>query len=142
MAGHRVVCASLRAKGVDLTKAFRRQAFLHSHQAVVAAVLGGKADVGATFAHLAADGKTIERAGWGDAKLHVVHLAGPIPGDVLAASVDASPAIVARVRAALTGSVDDDLRAAALALFEADRFVQADADWLEPLAALLRPIDR
>jgi phosphonate transport system substrate-binding protein len=142
MAGHRVVCASLRAKGVDLSRAFRRQAFLHSHPAVVCAVVGGKADVGATFVHLAADSKTIVRAGWGDANVHVVHLAGPIPGDVLAAGVDAAPAIVARVRAALTANVDDDLRAAALALFEADRFVQADAGWLEPLAALLRHTGR
>ncbi len=141
MAGYSVVRATLRMRGIDLAAAFARQSFVGAHEAVVQAVLSGAADVGATFVHLAQDGRTVLRAGWGTAAVNVILLAGPIPGDVLAAGKNVSAAVVDAVRGALTGQVREELRGAALALLEADRFVEADAGRLAALAKLLDHLD-
>ncbi|MBI5531617.1 MAG: phosphate/phosphite/phosphonate ABC transporter substrate-binding protein [Deltaproteobacteria bacterium] len=134
-AGHTVMRAWLRAHGVDVERTFSRAGFVGSHDAVVGNVLGGKADVGATFAHVAGPGQ--EPTGpWHDAPVRVIGLAGPIPSDVLAAGTTLTEATIRTLRDALTGEVDSELRGAALALFEADRFVPASAVDLEPLRAL------
>jgi phosphonate transport system substrate-binding protein len=141
MAGYLVVRATLRVHGVNLASAFAHEVFLGAHEAVVEAVVSGSADVGATFVHMAKDGETVLRAGWGRAKVNVVLLGGPIPGDVLAASKGLTASRADAVRAALTGDVREDLRGAALALLEADRFVDADASRLAGLANLLHHLD-
>lgn len=141
MAGYAVIRATLRVNRVDVEQAFERQSFLGAHEAVVQAVLSGAVDVGATFVHLGPDEKTVLRAGWGTAGVNIIAMAGPIPGDVLAAGRRVDAAVREGVRAALTGDVGDELRGAALALFEADRFVDADASRLAGLAQLLEHLD-
>jgi phosphonate transport system substrate-binding protein len=132
--GHTVMRAWLQAQGVDVDKTFKRAGFVGSHDAVVGTVLGGKADVGATYAHVS--GKKVVSGAWRDAPVRVIGLAGPIPSDVLAASAELSRGTIRVLRDALVGDVDSELRAAALALFEADRFEVATNELLNPLRAL------
>jgi phosphonate transport system substrate-binding protein len=132
--GHTVMRAWLQAQGIDVDKTFKRAGFVGSHDAVVGTVLGGKADVGATFAHVS--GKKVISGSWRDAPMRVIGLAGPIPSDVLAASAELSEDTIHALRDALVGEVDSALRAAALALFEADRFEIATNELLDPLRAL------
>ena len=137
MGGHVIMRAWLRSQGVDLQQAFSEQEFLGGHEEVVAAVLEGRADVGATFAHPDPDGEGILGAGWGDAKVQVIAVAGRIPSDVLAASPGIDTKVVSAVRDALTRDMNVSLRGAALALFEADRFAPADEDAMKSLAELV-----
>ncbi len=136
MGGHVIMRAWLRSQGVDLQQAFSQEEFLGGHEEVVAAVLDGRADVGATFAHPGPDGGILT-AGWGDAKVQVIAVAGRIPSDVLAASPGIDAKVVGAVREALTRDMNASLRGAALALFEADRFAPADEDAMSSLAELV-----
>jgi phosphate/phosphite/phosphonate ABC transporter binding protein len=141
MAGHVVIRAWLRSQGVDLEAAFSEEGFLGGHDQVVAAVLEGRVDVGATFAHQEPDGDRIVSAGWGKAQVQVIAVAGRIPADVLAAKSGADAAVINGVREALTGDMDGELRGAALALFEADRFVDADEASMRSLSQLVAHLD-
>ncbi len=142
-AGYVVVRAELRAKGVDFAKAFASERFCGTHQAVADAVSRGEADVGATFVYLEGAAGTpperrrVVRGGWGEGPLSVrlLALAGPIPVDVMAASIRVPVALIRAVQRALTG--DRALVEAARPLFHADAFVDATPDHLQPLAALL-----
>jgi len=129
--GYTVMRAWLVARGIDVDRTFSRAGFVGSHDAVVGTVLGGKADVGATYAHVDEHGKVIT-ASWHDAPVRVLGMAGPIPSDVLAAGAALSEETMQVLRGALTGTVDTELRAAALTLFEADRFEPATAADLGP----------
>ena len=141
-AGYIVLRAHLRSIGVDLDRAFRDNLFFGSHGAVVRAVLQGDADVGATFVHVEPDpshprGERVVRAGWGDADVHVITQAGPIPADVMAASVRVPVATMRKVQRALVGSGENELGRAARALFGAEGFVVALSEHLDPLAKLI-----
>lgn len=136
-AGYLVVRASLRAQGTDLERAFSTETFLGSHDAVVQAVLSGSVDVGATFAHLDAAHQRVTRGGWGTATPQVIAYAGPIPADVVAASIRMpAPQIRAVQRALCDGSNRDLLRTASM-LLGAEGFVEARAEHLDPLNHLL-----
>ena len=141
MGGYVVIRAWLRAKKIDLLATFSEESFLGTHEGVVEAVISGRADVGATFAHLEPGRETVRVAGWGDAKVNVIAVAGPIPSDVFAASVEASPDTLDAVTEALTGELDAELRGAALALFEADRFLPAEAERMKMLTDLVPHLD-
>jgi phosphonate transport system substrate-binding protein len=132
--GHQVMRAWLKARNVDADTVFSRQGFVGSHDAVVGTVLGGKADVGATYAHVDAAGNVIT-ASWRDAPVRVLGLAGPVPPDVLAAGQRVERGAIERVSDAMVSEKDGELRGAALALFEADRFEKATTEILEPLRA-------
>jgi phosphate/phosphite/phosphonate ABC transporter binding protein len=137
-AGYLVIRGSLRAQGVDLDRAFAAESFLGSHEAVVQAVLNGVVDVGATFAHLDPLRQTVVHAGWGDRAVQSICFAGPIPSDVVAASIRLPvPQIraVQRALCALPGHAG--LRAAAEKLFGAEGFIEARAEHLEPLNRIL-----
>ena len=140
MAGYLVIRAWLRSQGIDLDVAFAEEGFLGDHKQVVSAVLDGRVDVGATYAHREAQGDTISTAGWGDADVQVVAVAGRIPGDVLAVRANLDSAQSEALRVALT-EMQGALRGAALALFEADRFVPADADAMQSLSELVAHLD-
>jgi phosphonate transport system substrate-binding protein len=142
LAGYCVIRGFLRSRGIDCAAAFRQESFVGAHSAVVEAVLSQQADVGATFVHLGPDEKTILSAGWGEADVNVIAVAGPIPGDVLACSEGLAEEAIGAVTVALTGGeISVDLRAAALALLEADRFVVADVYRLSTLAEFLKHLD-
>jgi phosphate/phosphite/phosphonate ABC transporter binding protein len=140
-AGYLVVRASLRAQGIDLQRAFSTESFLGSHEAVVEAVLSGAVDVGATFAHLDPAHQRVLRGGWGDAAPQVITCAGPIPADVVAASIRMpAPQIRAVQRALCDGTHRDLVRTAAM-LLGAEGFVEAQSEHLDPLNHLLEYLE-
>jgi len=88
--GYVVPRVGLAALGVDPRSAFAEQRFLNSHEAVVRAVVAGRADFGATYAGVSAAGE-LTRGAWMDVKgaaeaIRVLVRFGAIPGDVVAAS--------------------------------------------------------
>ena len=88
--------------GVDPRTAFASERFYGSHEAVVRAVVGGRADFAATYARLDRSGAAVNGA-WVDLpgaeeSVRVLIALGKIPGDVTAARHDLDP----RVREAVT----------------------------------------
>ena len=136
-AGYLVVRASLRAQGIDLGHAFAAESFLGSHEAVVQAVLSGAIDVGATFAHLDAAQQRVTRGGWGTATPQVIAYAGPIPADVVAASIRMPAPQIRAVQRALCGGTSAELLRTASMLLGAEGFVPARSEHLDPLNHLL-----
>ena len=103
--GYVVPRVGLAALGVDPRTAFVEERFHHSHEAVVRAVVAGRADFGATYAGLGETGE-ISRGAWLDVSgagdvLRVLVRFGAIPGDVLAAKTS----LAVETRAALTRSI-------------------------------------
>ncbi len=80
------------ANGLDPSGFFAHESFLHSHEAVIDAVLGGQADVGATFCVLDPKSGRITSAGFTSADGKVVRdvdvlaTPGPIPNDAIVVS--------------------------------------------------------
>lgn len=136
-AGYLVIRASLRAQGFDLERAFASESFLGSHEAVVQAVLHGEADVGATFVYLDATRGSILRAGWGTAAPQVIAYGGPIPSDVIAASIRVPVTTLRAIQRALCDESDASLKLAAAKLLGADGFVVPLPEHLDPLSRLL-----
>ncbi|MBK7579009.1 MAG: phosphate/phosphite/phosphonate ABC transporter substrate-binding protein [Myxococcales bacterium] len=139
-AGYLVIRASLGAAGVDPARAFREENFLGTHDAVVAAVQDGRADVGATFAHFDDAGR-IRTAGWGRAKVNVIKCAGPIPSDILAASVHLDPEIAQQISETLTGEGHSVVRRAASELLDATGFVSVNREHLAHLEELVTHLE-
>ena len=141
-AGYLVIRATLRAQGFDLARAFSSETFLGSHEAVAEAVLGGAADVGATFVHFdSARGNALIRAGWGAATPRILAYGGPIPSDVIAASIRVPVTSIRAVQRALCGAASPALQAAAHALLGAEGFLVPSAEHLDPLSRLLEYLD-
>ena len=93
-AGYVVPRIQLAALGVDPRTAFSREHFYGSHEAVVRAVVGGKADFGATYARASRGGRP-RHGPWNDLAgaaeaVRVLCSFGVIPGDVIAARHDLS----------------------------------------------------
>jgi phosphonate transport system substrate-binding protein len=135
--GYLVVRAALRAQGVELSRAFKEDKFLGSHDAVVKAVLSGHADVGATYLHHDARGSGAWRAGWGSANVNVVARVGPIPNDVIAAGVHVPVKRIRLVRQVLTDREHPELVRAGAELLEADEFLTVESEHLKALEDLL-----
>ncbi len=133
--GYLVMRAALRAEALNVDSAFSDEMFAGSHEAAVEAVLSGKADVGASFAHFDAAG-AVTKAGWGGRSVRIIHSVGPIPGDVIAASVRVPVVEIRRVQNRLVSGIDG-LSDAASALMGAERFAEAEAAHLAPLDGLL-----
>ncbi len=82
----------LASLGIDVPRFFGKEIFLRTHDAVVDAVVAGRATVGATFCNFAPGSKRIVNAGWTDpdgTKPRAVELlasAGPIPNDAIVGS--------------------------------------------------------
>jgi phosphonate transport system substrate-binding protein len=91
-AGYIVPRMHLLASGLDATALFSHETFLHSHEAVIDAVVGGQADVGATFCTLDARTGRISNAGFTTADgrvtrdVDVLATPGPIPNDAIVVS--------------------------------------------------------
>lgn len=133
-AGYVLPRALLKRRGVDVDGSFAEQRMLGSHAKVVAAVLDGDADVGATFVHL--DGGKIVNAAWGDRDVEVLESYGPIPADMLAFGRNVrSAAREAVAEALLDGS--SELSERARDLMECDGFAAPDADHLAALVELV-----
>jgi phosphonate transport system substrate-binding protein len=99
----------LAEAGLDPRTAFGEARFCGSHEAVVRALVAGKADFGATYAGLDDQGNTT-RGPWRDvtdekgrpAEIRVLAKAGVIPGDATAARVGLPPPLQERIREALS----------------------------------------
>jgi phosphonate transport system substrate-binding protein len=140
-AGYLVIRASLRAQGHDVDRVFVSDAFLGSHEAVVEAVMSGAADVGATYVYRDPDGQAVVRAGWGAASPQVIAYAGPIPSDVIAASIRMPVPQIRAVQRALANRDDAALAHAARQLLDAEGFIEARPEHLAPLDRLLSYLD-
>ena len=170
-AGYLIIRAHLRALGVDLTRAFAEEGFAGSHDAVTRAVVEGRADVGATFAYFPSDsdgptphpvfgdeghrasapsrpeprhgetGRRAIRAGWGEAEVHVLAEAGPIPSDIVAASTTLPSLVTRLVQSALVDGHHPALMRAARDLLGAESFAAPEAEHLEPLRRLLSRLE-
>lgn len=140
-AGYLVIRAHLRSIGIDLENAFDADQFLGAHDAVARAVHDGDADVGATFVHFDPVSGAVVRAGWGDAQVHVIARAGPIPADVLAIGTHVPEALRSSLQAALVRGEHEGLRRSAAALFAAEGFFAPEPEHLAPLQALLKDLD-
>ena len=91
--------------GVDARTAFSQQRFWRSHDTVARVVAGGRADFGATYAGVDANGEIV-RGAWLDVKgasdtIRVLALLGEIPGDVVAAHAGMDAAKKQRITEAL-----------------------------------------
>ncbi len=135
-AGHLIIRAHLQQAGLDLDKAFAKNEFLGSHEAVSRAVHEGTADVGATFAYLDS-GTRPTRAGWGTREMQMITSAGPIPNDIIAARRGLSPLLVRLIQSALVDVHNAQVREAARVLLNAEGFVVPTAEHLEPLRHLV-----
>lgn len=114
----------LRSVGLRLEKCFGAEIFCNSHQAVVEAVVEGKADVGATHVGLEPETGQLARAPWlslgvDAASIRVLLLVGPIPGDVISASQRVPVWTRRRLTAALLAM---HATSGAETLFDATRF--------------------
>jgi phosphate/phosphite/phosphonate ABC transporter binding protein len=93
---------ALSAIGVDVRRAFAEESFLHSHEAVVSAVVSKSADFGGTYAGIDETGGAV-RGVWlemqgAEESVRVLASFGAIPGDLIAAR----PGLAASVREKLT----------------------------------------
>jgi phosphonate transport system substrate-binding protein len=133
-AGYVLPRALLKRRGLDPDRIFEQQGMLGSHAKVVAEVLDGEADVGATFVHL--DDGAIVSAAWGERDVEVIESYGPIPADILAFGRKVRSAVRDLVTEAL---MDDDspLAECARDLMECEGFAAPDADHLAALSDLV-----
>ncbi len=139
-AGYLVIRASLRAEGVDLAKAFGEERFLGAHDAVARAVEQGEVDAGATYTHFDDSGR-VRTAGWGRAAVRSLKFAGPIPGDVLAASSQLAEDLRAQIVETLAGPGHTEVKRAATSLFDATGFEAVTRDHLSHLESLLAYVE-
>lgn len=139
-AGYLVIRASLRQRGIDPAQIFSSETFYGSHAAVGKAVLEGEADVGASFVHLDPRRSRPRRAGWGEAPVRMLATAGPIPNDMIAATIRTPVEKIRAVQRALL-KPSDELRAAAAALLGAEGFAEASSEHLDPIQDLLALLD-
>jgi phosphonate transport system substrate-binding protein len=103
-AGYLVPRMHLAAQGFDVLRFFARELFVHSHTAVLDAVLAGEADVGATFCSVDVPTGRVTRSMWQDEQgnsirpIETLATMGPIPNDALVAASE----VPASARSALT----------------------------------------
>jgi len=145
--GYLVPLATLRARGVSLSKAFREHRFAGSHEAVARLVAQGDAEVGANFAHFApSGGHQLVSAGWleaeVDAEFRVVAAAGPIPTDVIVMHRTMAVEHQEDLIAAFRWVRERPEVAAARAIFRCDGFEAGDEGHLCGLRKLIRLLDR
>lgn len=140
--GYVVPRVGLAAVGVDPRVAFAEERFWHSHEAVVRAVVAGRADFGATYAGVGPSAE-ITRGPWmdvhgADDAIRVLVSFGAIPGDVVAATSDLpAPKRDALTRALLALSREPEHRLLlgdAFGVDEFRRWVSAGYDALRRLA--------
>ncbi len=128
--------------GFDVRSLFGAESFVHSHEAVVEAVLSGRADLGATFCTLDPVTNRVLQAGWtardGTAPkpVETIALAGPIPNDVIVAGTAVPVDIRARFLGALT-SMDAKTRALFDGVLRAEAFRPASTTHFEPLRRMM-----
>jgi phosphonate transport system substrate-binding protein len=137
--GYAAIRASLRGRGVRLVDAFGDETFLRSYVAVAAAVLDGRADVGATFLERVGEG--VLDAGWRtvatDDAFQVVAECASIPSDFFGVHADVTDADLALLGGAFVDARPARPHRLAKELSGADRFCRPTAAWSAGLHDLL-----
>lgn len=134
-AGYVLPRALLRKRGLDPDEDLGGQQLLGSYDKVVAAVMGGGADVGAAFVHIV-DGK-IESAAWGEHEVRVLAHHGPIPADLVACGRKVDVEVREELRALLLSEPDAELTKLSRELMSCEAFVEPDPSHLDALSALV-----
>jgi phosphonate transport system substrate-binding protein len=141
--GYLVPRIHLAGRKLDPNRFFRKELFLRSHAEVVRAVLDGRADIGATYAQLPADGQPVSRAGFVDVApdrhVRVLEWTREIPNDVIAGrGLLSKPEHRVFSNAILTLSERDDAgRRLLYNVFHAERFATPPRHVLAPVQELL-----
>jgi phosphonate transport system substrate-binding protein len=139
--GYLIMRAWLLSQRLDLSVAFSKELFVGTHEAVVEAVVRGEADVGATYAHVDPHSHAVYASAWGNAAVHVVALAGPIPSDVIAGSTRLAEHRLAKIQSCLVHSQDRRMRYVCRGVFDAEGFEPANPPHIEQLQTWLRHLD-
>jgi phosphonate transport system substrate-binding protein len=137
LSGYVLARSWCRKNGVDPERTLARQQFLKTHSAVARAVIGGEADIGATYANVDPKSSRIVDAGWseigvGAGDVHVLATMGPVPSDAIVVSARVPDPMRDAIRTALetlTGAAS----AAVRVLFRAERFERPPASYLASL---------
>ncbi len=141
-AGYLVARMGLRARGFEPRTMFGHQFFAGSHNEAINAVLGGRADVAATFAHLGDSGHVV-RGPWEEMnipsdRLRVLTLLGEIPADVIAARASVPEPLRASIATAiLEMSQDAELGEVIKAVFGGREFERGTTEAHTALRLLL-----
>jgi phosphate/phosphite/phosphonate ABC transporter binding protein len=144
-AGYVLPRLKIAAAGLDPARLFRKESFARTHAGVARAVIGGEADVGATYQSLDPRTKEVLWAGWRDAgatneDVHVLATAGPIPADAIVLSTRLAPEL-AESLTDLVRALAKTARPAVKRLLRADGFERvrpAHFDELRRLVAAQR----
>jgi phosphate/phosphite/phosphonate ABC transporter binding protein len=142
-AGYVVPRLHLVGAGFDVNALFAAESFVHTHDAVVDAVLAGRADVGATFCTLDPRTQRVLQAGWSAADgtaqkpVEVVALAGPIPNDGVFAATTVPEDVRLKLIDALLAP-DPKLRDALDAVLRAETFRASTSAHYEPLRRMIK----
>jgi phosphonate transport system substrate-binding protein len=141
--GYLVPRLTLARRGVDV-QGFGKEEFFGTHGAVAEAVLGGRVDVGATYAHFDQGdaSRPLLRAGYTDAlpgtEARILAVSGPIPADMIVAHPDVEIATRVAVAGALSRMPSDPIgRGALRTVIGADDFRAVSAEALRELEALM-----
>jgi phosphonate transport system substrate-binding protein len=138
---------AIASRGLDPQLVFASEEFMGSHDAVVRAVVGGRADVGTTYANLDPFGR-IAKGPWtrlvgGEEAVRVVARFGEVPGDVLGVRSELDGLQTAQLRAALLRLVSDPQGSGAVRrLFGVDDLQPWITENYEPLREALREAAR
>ena len=141
--GYLVPRMHLIAAGIDPATTFSQELFLHGHGQVVDAVLGGRADVGATFASYDPRTQRIAQAGWTDRdgtngkNVEVVTTAGPIPNDAVVVATSMPADVRAKVSQWLLDGSSPRVNELFFDLLGAESFRTASTLHFEPLRRML-----
>jgi ABC-type phosphate/phosphonate transport system substrate-binding protein len=141
LSGYVVARRWLQQNGIDPERMFAKQTKLKTHSAVSRAVIGGEADVGATYANLDPSSGGIANAGWseigaGEGDVHVIATIGPVPADSIVVSTRVPEPMREQIAAALC-SLGGSALAAVRVLFRAERFERPPPGYLPSLEQLV-----
>ncbi len=138
--GYVIPRMGLWAEGIDVRMAFGGERFFGSHEAVVRAVLGGKADVGATYANTDALGRIV-RGAWSrlvgaEESIRIINTWNDIPSDVFAAHGNlSSRERITVCNAMLDAAASPRGRGLVRRIFGSDRLSPWSLETYEPLRA-------
>ena len=138
-AGYLIPRCMLRLAGVEPDRALSSQAFVGSYEAVLRAIAGGDADVGAVHCRLDELREIVSSPVRDDPRLRAIAVSRePIPGDTICAPATANPERVRRVVARFVEAATRiEARPTFQRIFGTDRFVAANPSRYEGLEAAL-----
>lgn len=137
LAGYVLPRALLRGRGLE--GVFDAEVILGSHEAVVAAVVAGKVDVGATYAHVersASGDETVASKALDDRPIRILAHHGPVPADIVAVGRGVDAAARDRLRDMLITAPEAEVTRLFCSLLECDGFERVEPDQLHALDEL------